>query len=593
MLRLDRVKSKARHYARSDSGSSGGFSLFRTTSKGSRRSLSSSQDIESGLQVPHNNASQTNLSDIQERASQGRISQDGERTQPTSSTTEHTTNGFSEKTSQGSGNSTEPTNGNVEKGIESGTRRRGIHLPFMRKGKDDSESSAVQDDEEKKKTINRNWKHNPAPIWQQVKFILLENWLNVLLVACPVGIALKAADSNPYAVFVVNFIAIIPLAGLLSNSTEQLALYTGETLGGLLNASFGNAVELIVSIQALVKGEIVIVKTSLIGSILSNLLLVLGMAFFFGGINRVEQFFNVTVAQTAASLLALSIGALIVPTVFRDWTPIDGGTEQETDLQNKVEALSRGTSIILLIIYGCYLFFQLKSHKSMYNEKSEKGIKRNLRGRPTEGEALKAIANAGAGSGAVVGGHINAERNSAYEPEEEDEEEELPELSVWMAVLFLSISTALVAVNSEFMVDGIDFITAPPSPVSKTFVGLILIPIVGNAAEHATAVTVAIKDKMDLAIGVAVGSSMQIALLVLPLIDVIGWITQSKDCMGNEMSLSFDGFQLALIFVAVLLVNYLIQDGKSHWLEGVLLMGMYIIIATAGWFYPTTDDCQA
>ena len=287
---------------------------------------------------------------------------------------------------------------------------------------------------------------------------------------------------------------------------------------------------------ALVADEVLIVQTSLIGSILSNLLLVLGMCFFFGGLNRVEQFFNVTVAQTAASLLALAIGSLIIPTAFFEFA---SGSEQLNN--DHVTALSRGTSILLLLVYGCYLFFQLKSHAAMYNEPSKKVEKRRVKVK--EGDANKGMAQMGAEMSATMGGP-NVQENPMREPEEEKEE---PQLSIWVAVLTLAISTALVAICAEFLVSSINELVET-TPISKTFVGLILLPIVGNAAEHATAITVAIKDKMDLAIGVAVGSSMQIALLVLPLIVVLGWILGKDD-----MNLQFDGYQIAILFVAVLL----------------------------------------
>lgn len=167
---------------------------------------------------------------------------------------------------------------------------------------------------------------------------------------------------------------------------------------------------------------------------------------------------------------------------------------------------------------------------------------------------------------------------ASNDDEDKPEIPETPQLSLTIAIVTLLVSTVLVALNAEYLVDSINAITCGSSGISKNFVGLILLPIVGNAAEHATAVTVAVKDKMDLAIGVAVGSSMQIALLVLPFSVVLGWI------MGKGMTLDFDGFQIAVLFVAVLLVNYLIQDGKSHWLEGVLLMTLYIIIAVAAWY---------
>lgn len=224
-------------------------------------------------------------------------------------------------------------------------------------------------------------------------------------------------------------------------------------------------------------------------------------------------------------------------------------TEDAKDAE--ITSLSRGTAILLLIVYGCYLLFQLKTHASIYNTPSEKTEKRTKK--VSGGDASKGMANIGAGVSAAMGGAA-----APTSPVEADEGEQ-PQLSKWVAVITLAISTAFVALCAEYMVDSIDAITEGGS-VSRTFVGLILLPIVGNAAEHATAVTVACKDKMDLAIGVAVGSSMQIALLVIPFVVVLGWILNNDD-----MNLAFDSFQIAILFVAVLLVNYLISDGESHW----------------------------
>ena len=328
---------------------------------------------------------------------------------------------------------------------------------------------------------------------------------------------------------------------------------------------------MIVAIIALTHDEIVVVQTSLIGSILSNLLLVMGMCFFCGGLNRREQFFNTTVAQTAASLLALAVASVIVPTVF--------DMAANTDAP-KVAKLSRGVSIILLFVYGGYLLFQLKTHSSIFAEESQKVAARPL----FRGGGDKDIKQAMVGPAGVLGGHAvpTSENKASIQnhlgttPEEEEEEEE-PQLHFLVAVATLVISTVIIAFCAEYMVDGISAITEGDK-VSKEFVGLILLPIVGNAAEHATAVTVAIKDKMDLAIGVAVGSSMQVALFVIPLLVIIGW------GMGiEEMSISFDTFQVAVLFVSVLLVNYHIADGKSHWLEGMLLMCLYLIVAVCAW----------
>ncbi|KAK3688512.1 Sodium/calcium exchanger protein-domain-containing protein [Podospora appendiculata] len=427
----------------------------------------------------------------------------------------------------------------------------------------------------------------PFTVGNQIRRTVFNSWINILLVAAPVGIAINYVPSVPrVAVFVINFIAIIPLAAMLSFATEEIALRTGESLGGLLNATFGNAVELIIAIIALVKDEVVIVQTSLIGSILSNLLLVMGMCFFFGGLRRQEQFFNTTVAQTAASLLALAVAGVIVPTVF----DMASNTPQAD-----VAKLSRGTAIILLLVYGGYLFFQLHTHSSVFAEESQKVEARPHKSALPEG----AIAQGLVGPAGVMGGHglpsgkedtekLRRLLNTPPKPlEGEEEEGEEPQLHFIVALATLGISTVIIAFCAEYMVSGISAIT-DGGHVSAEFVGLILLPIVGNAAEHATAVTVAIKDKMDLAIGVAVGSSMQVALFIIPLLVVIGW------GMGmDDMTLSFDVFQVAVLFVAVLLVNYLIADGKSHWLEGMLLVCLYLIIAVCSWWYPAKEGVAA
>ena len=339
-----------------------------------------------------------------------------------------------------------------------------------------------------------------------------------------------------------------------------------------------NAVELIVAVIALAHREVVIVQTSLIGSILSNLLLVLGMCFFVGGLNRREQYFNTTVAQTAASMLALAVAATIVPTVFdlASQTP-----------KSDVAKLSRGTAFILLFVYAAYLLFQLKTHSSVFAEESQKVQAKPFR-KGKEGQSVHAVHKAYAQAGIMSGAsYIHQEPegiarmqealNSPNPEKVEEEDDEGPQLHFVVALLTLLLSTIIIAFCAEFMVDGISAVTGSGG-VSEEFVGLILLPIVGNAAEHATAVTVAYKDKMDLAIGVAVGSSMQVALFIIPLLVVIGW------GMGvDEMSLSFDVFQVAVLFVAVLLVNYLIADGRSHWLEGMLLICLYFIIAVCSW----------
>lgn len=261
---------------------------------------------------------------------------------------------------------------------------------------------------------------------------------------------------------------------------------------------------------------------------LSNLLLVLGMCFFFGGWSRVTQHFNVTVAQTASSMLALSIGSLIIPTAFDIFGTGD----------SHIGEISHGTAIILLFVYISYLYFQLSTHSDIYNAPSEKSAK-TRGGKRAKGDTIRGLATMGAGSAAASGGQIH-QSNLVQDP---DDEAEQPSLTVVGALVTLTIATVLIAFTSEFMVSGIDYIV-DVGHISEEFVGLILVPIVGNAAEHATAVTVAVKDKMDLAIGVAVGSSMQIALLVRELLLFRFWATLAN-CKQFPFALCLVGLEWA------------------------------------------------
>ncbi|PHH65849.1 hypothetical protein CDD81_1218 [Ophiocordyceps australis] len=450
----------------------------------------------------------------------------------------------------------------------------GPRLEASRDSAHDDGGQAKKKRQDKNGLIRHVEPKTPFTVANQIQRTVLNSWINILIVAAPVGIAINYVDSvNRIAVFVVNFIAIVPLAAMLGFATEEIALRTGETLGGLLNATFGNAVELIVAVIALKDDKVDIVKTSLIGSILSNLLLVMGCCFFFGGLRRSEQYFNTTVAQTAASLLALAAASVIVPTVF--------DTAQDTGL-DKVAGLSRGTAVILLCVYAAYLFFQLKTHQTVFAEESQK-----VPAKPwsSSGTNLRqALVVPSSVMSYAVPNRSENERLSQMLMNpmllDDDDDEEEPQLHFLVALGTLTISTVIIALCAEYMVDSIDAVTRNGA-LSIEFVGLILLPIVGNAAEHATAVTVAIKDKMDLAIGVAIGSSMQVSLFLIPLLVVIGW-GMGKD----EMNLSFDSFQMAVMFVAVLLTNYLIGDGKSHWLEGFLLICLYAIIAVCSFYYP-------
>ncbi|KKY25867.1 putative vacuolar calcium ion transporter h(+) exchanger [Diplodia seriata] len=375
----------------------------------------------------------------------------------------------------------------------------------------------------------RSYVRVPLHIAYTIWMMLSSNYVNVLLVFVPLGIIAGALDWSPTAVFVLNFVAIIPLAALLSFATEELSAKLGQTIGGLMNATFGNAVELIVSIVALKNGEIRIVQSSMLGSILSNILLVLGCCFLAGGINHREQRFNETVASTMSSLMAVASASLIIPATL--YAALQSSKSKSED---HILILSHGTAVILLILYIMYLYFQLKSHSDFFDAEAQ-----------------------------------------------EDDEPEEHILGPVAAGVSLLVVTVIVAICAEYLVDSIDSIVQT-AHISKTFIGLVLLPIVGNAAEHVTAVVVAYKDKMDLAINVAIGSSMQIALFVTPFMVLLGWI------MDKPMTLHFQTFETVVFFLSVLVVNYLIQDGKSNYLEGAMCIGTYIIIALAFFVYP--DD---
>ncbi|KAF4768094.1 hypothetical protein N7455_000335 [Penicillium solitum] len=399
---------------------------------------------------------------------------------------------------------------------------------------------------------NRVWVHWPMHVVHLTWKTIVRDYVNVLLIFVPLGIISGALEWDPTTVFILNFFAIVPLASLLSFATEELAATLGQALGGLMNATFGNAVELIVSIIALRQNQIRVVQASMLGSILSNILLVLGCCFFVGGLRYREQSFNTTVASTMSSLMAVASASLIIPAtlyaaISNHSVAKPDGTGEIPDpdraAQDNILILSHGTSIILLIIYVMYLYFQLGSHSDLFEE--------------TNGSDTENVAGT--------------------EDEEEEEEERI--LSPWAAAVVLVVVTILVSICADYLVDAIDPLVKTTG-MSKTFIGLVLIPIVGNAAEHVTAVVVAYKDKMDLAIGVAIGSSLQIALFVTPFLVILGWI------MGIEMTLHFQTFETVAFFISGLVVTLLIQDGKSNYLEGGMCLGLYIILALAFYVYP-------
>ncbi|KAJ7475792.1 Sodium/calcium exchanger protein-domain-containing protein [Mycena latifolia] len=405
-----------------------------------------------------------------------------------------------------------------------------------------------------------------------IRSIIFASWLNVLLVFIPISWAFNFADKEQHTlVFVFSFLAIIPLAKLLAFATDELSMRVGQTLAGLLNATLGNAVELIVAIIALTQCQLGVVQSSLIGSILSNLLLVLGMCFFAGGVKFSEQGFGASATQLNSSLLTISVIAVLLPTAFR----FSVTATSDPDSGQDILKASHGVALILLFIYGSYLFFQLYSHATLYGDKSGDIIK-STKYAPREKKVKDGDRNEATTSSVVP----DAEAANA---KEEEEEEETPQLSLFMTLGLLAVVTVIVAVTAEWLVDSIDGLTQG-GVISKEFVGIILLPIVGNAAEHVTAVSVSVKDKLTLSLGVAVGSSIQIALFVIPFIVTLAWI------LGKPLTMLFDPFESIALFLAVLTVNYVVQDGKSNWLEGMILMCLYLILGTTFWFYPGTAD---
>jgi len=433
--------------------------------------------------------------------------------------------------------------------------------------------------------------------------------INILLVCIPVSWALHfATPNNDTIIFVFSFLAIVPLAKLLAFATDELSIRVGQTLAGLMNATLGNAVELIVAIIALTKCEITIVQSSLIGSILSNLLLVLGMCFFAGGVRYSEQGFGTSAVQLNSSLLAISVIAVLLPGAFHlalqnlPSTVANETQYQEGTIDSDILKTSRGVAIILLFIYASYLVFQLFSHKELYNDDNTSEIQASKKYQPGQFESMKMknihrrlrgkksspshsitgeeqVSSPTGEENTMMEQHVaTVEQGGAGLASEKAEVAE-PEMNVTVSIGLLVVVTVFVAVTAEFLVDSINGLTESGA-IGKEFVGVILLPIVGNAAEHVTAVSVSVKDKLMLSLGVAVGSSIQIALFVIPFTVTLAWI------LGKPMTLEFDPLESIVLFLAVLTVNYTVADGKSNWLEGMILMCLYIILAVTFWFYP-------
>jgi Ca2+:H+ antiporter len=349
--------------------------------------------------------------------------------------------------------------------------------------------------------------------------------VHYLAVFIPAAVALEIAHASPVLIFVAAALGVIPTAAVMGEATEQIAAKTGPGIGGFLNVTFGNAPELIIAFFALREGLQEVVKASIVGSIIGNILLVLGAAMLVGGFNREKQTFNKTAATAQSAMLLLALTALIMPALFQliHGGALPGVGDERVNFGSDLETLSLGVALVLMLSYAAGLLFSLKTHRALFN------------------------------------------------PFQESEEEH-GAWSIRKAVIALAAAAVLVGLMSEILVGSISE-ASHEIGLSEFFVGVFVVAIVGNAAEHWVAVLVAAKDKMDLAVGIAIGSSAQIALFVAPMLVLLSFV------VGPEpMALVFNGYEIGGLVFAVLIANFLTQDGESNWFEGVQLLALYAVL---------------
>jgi Ca2+:H+ antiporter len=344
--------------------------------------------------------------------------------------------------------------------------------------------------------------------------------LDWLLVLVPVSAILQLAGGNELLIFLTSAGAILPLAGLIGRSTDQLALHTGPRIGGLVNATFGNVTELVIAFFLILDDQVDIVKASLTGSIIGNLLLVLGLSFLLGGLKHEEQTYNARAATIHATSLVLAVTGLLMPALFAL-----GGRESFAQR----EVVSGTVAAVLMILYAAALLFTLVTHEHLFRTPSP---------------------------------------------------EEHPEWSRRQAVGMLLVATAFVALEAEFLVSSLEP-ALEDLGLSEFFVGLIVIPIIGNAAEHSSAIMFALRNKVDVTLEIAIGSSTQIALFVAPALVFISLF------VGHPMDFVFSTFEVAAVALSTILVFMISSDGRSNWLEGAQLTGAYAIMAISFFFVET------
>ena len=354
-------------------------------------------------------------------------------------------------------------------------------------------------------------------------------WPYLLAPFIPIAIVLRLIDAGSGLIFFAAALGVIPTAALMGRATEEVAARSGPGIGGLLNVTFGNAPELIIALFALEKGLQEVVKASIVGSILGNILLVMGAAMFAGGLvgNRKVQRFDRTAANVQSLMLILAVAALVMPGVFelvegQGLPPID---QERVNFDSTVEHLSLAVAIVLILTYVAGLIFSLKTHRELFNPH-----------------------------------------------EEGDAEDDTWGWSVRTSVIALAVAGVAVGVMSEILVGSIEDASHSVG-LSEFFIGVIVVAIVGNAAEHWVAVLVALKDKMDLSVNIAIGSSAQVAMFVAPVLVLVSFVLGP-----GPMPLVFNGFEIAAIFLAVLVAYQVTNEGESTWFEGVQLLALYVIL---------------
>jgi Ca2+:H+ antiporter len=365
------------------------------------------------------------------------------------------------------------------------------------------------------------------------RFLLTpDGWPYLLVPFIPLAVVLDLAHASPAAIFFTAALGIIPTAALMGQATEELAARSGPGIGGLLNVTFGNAPELIIALFALAEGLHEVVKASIVGSIIGNALLVLGASMLVGGIGRRTQTFNATAASAQSSMLLLAAAALMMPAIFElvEGRGLPSPTAELVDYGSTVENLSLAVAVVLMGTYVAGLFFSLRTHRDLFN------------------------------------------------PPYAEQEEEGFGWSVRRSVLMLFIAGLAVGLMSEVLVGSITEASESVG-LSEFFIGVIVVAIVGNAAEHWVAVLVAYKDKMDLSVNIAIGSAAQIALFVAPVLVIASFLIGP-----GPLPLVFNGFELGAIVLAILIANTVTSDGESNWFEGAQLLAVYAIVGIAFYY---------